>query len=544
MDRLQDIFQKTIASIYNVDKEVIFTRTDNDFGDFSTNVAMLLAKELKDNPRQIAQNIVDSIDEAKGIRNIEVAGPGFINLRVSDEILVDMILVPKSDENTQTVVIETNNPNPFKSMHIGHGFNCVLADTIANLLESSGANTHRVSYHGDVGLHVGKSMYSLLKFVEGDPSKLDTIPVNERNRFMSQMYAQGSKAYKNDDSAKKEIDGLAKQSFILDDPIYKKVYETCREWSFEQIDDLVARLGNKPTERRYLESQADNLGVETVRQHVGDVFIESEGAIMFPGSKYGSFDNVFVGSNGSGLYGARDLGLMQLKNRDYHPEKSYIVTAEEQRDYFKGVIKASELCLPNLQNTTVNIPTGTVKLTSGKMSSRDGDVLEVEWLFNQIKQALESHSSNDEAIITGAIRYQFLKVKIGNDVVFDIQGATQLQGNTGPYLQYSYARAYSILSKINEPTDTMLIDLESNEHILLHKISEYNEILEKAQKDLSPHILANYTYELTQSFNSFYEKNRVIGDEREDQRVKLIGLYTRTLKKCLDILGIPVLEKM
>lgn len=544
MDILQDIFQKTIASVYNVDKEVIFTRTDSDFGDFSTNIAMLLAKELKDNPRQIAQKIVDSVVEAKSIKSIEVAGPGFINLRVSDEILVDMILDPKSDENTQTVVIETNNPNPFKSMHIGHGFNCVLADTIANLLESSGANTHRVSYHGDVGLHVGKSMYSLLKFVEGDPSKLDTIPVNERNRFMSQMYAQGSKVYKNDDSAKKEIDGLAKQSFILDDPIYKKVYETCREWSFEQIDDLVARLGNKPTERRYLESQADNLGVETVRQHVGDVFIESEGAIMFPGSKYGSFDNVFVGSNGSGLYGARDLGLMQLKNRDYHPEKSYIVTAEEQRDYFKGVIKASELCLPNLQNTTVNIPTGTVKLTSGKMSSRDGDVLEVEWLFNQIKQALESHSSNDEAIITGAIRYQFLKVKIGNDVVFDIHGATQLQGNTGPYLQYSYARAYSILSKINEPTDTMLIDLESNEHILLLKISEYNEILEKAQKDLSPHILANYTYELTQSFNSFYEKNRVIGDEREDQRVKLIGLYTRTLKKCLDILGIPVLEKM
>ncbi len=544
MENIRDIFKKSITNVYNVNQEVIFARTDNNFGDFSTNVAMLLAKELNDNPRQIAQKIADSIKNSKSIKSIEVAGPGFINIRVSDETLVDLAQEANNQKTDQTVVIETNNPNPFKSMHIGHGFNSILADTIANLLESSGANIHRVSYHGDVGLHVGKSMYSLLEYISGDPSKLETILVNERNRFMSQMYAQGSKAYKDDSSVKEVIDALTKQSFALDDPIYRKVYETCRDWSFKQIDELVARLGNKPTEKRYLESQADRLGVETVKKHIGDVFIENEGAILFPGSMYGSFDNVFVSSNGSGLYGARDLGLMQLKDRDYHPEKSYIVTAEEQRDYFKGVIKASELCLPNLKNTTVNIPTGTVKLTSGKMSSRDGDVLEVEWLFDQIKQALESHSTNDEAIITGAIRYQFLKVKIGNDVVFDIKGATQLQGNTGPYLQYSYARASSILSKANKSPDTMLIDLETDEHNLLLKISEYSEILHKAQKDLSPHVLANYTYELTQSFNSFYEKNRVIGDDREGQRVKLLDLYIKTLKKCLDILGIPVLEKM
>lgn len=544
MESIQKLFNHTINNLYNESPQTLFTRPDGAFGDFATNVAMILAKKLNKSPRQVAQEIIDNIPASTAIRKIEVAGVGFINLHVSDELLMGLIATP-STLNNQVVVIETNNPNPFKAMHIGHAFNSILADSIANLLESVGSKVHRVSYHGDVGLHVGKSMYSLLRYVDGNLDNLNTVPLSKRNTFMSKMYAEGSDAYKNDLSAKEQIEAFAKQSFTLEDPLYKQVYEICKEWSFSQIDELVKRLGNKPTEKRYLESHADKLGVETVKKHIGDVFVESEGALLFPGSKYGSFDNVFVGSNGLGLYGARDLGLMQLKDKDFHPQKSYIVTAEEQKDYFIGVIKASELCMPELKDTTVNISTGTVKLTTGKMSSRSGDVLEVEWLFEQIRQALKVHSSNvDDAIITGAIRYQFLKVKVGGDVVFDIDGATQLQGNTGPYLQYAYARACSILGKKTPDISQQITDLDLAEHKLLLKISEYNEVLKRAQIELAPHLMASYVYELTQNFNNFYENNRVINSPREATRLLLINLYLNNLRRGFEILGIPILEKM
>jgi arginyl-tRNA synthetase len=290
-----------------------------------------------------------------------------------------------------------------------------------------------VSYHGDVGAHVGKSMYSLLKYCSGDPSRLLEISEHERNTFMSRMYADGAKAYPADDATKAKIDHLAQLSFTLGDPTYKQIYEVVKGWSFEEIDAIVARLGNKPIEKRYLESQADARGVQTVKTYTPAVFKHSDGAYIFEGSKHGSFDNVFVSSRGRGLYGARDLGLMQLKHADFHAEKSYIVTAEEQRDYFKGVIAAAELCLPELKNVTVNISHGTVKLTTGKMSSRSGDVLEIDWLFDQIAAAIEARGGTPtDELIAGALRYQFLRVRVGGDVVFNVNEAVSLQGNSGP----------------------------------------------------------------------------------------------------------------
>ena len=543
MEQIKNVFITTVQELYGITVDVVLTRPDPKFGDFASNVALQLAKQLSIDPRQVAQEITDKISKTSKITSAEIAGPGFINIRIANEVLINLTKTNVA-ENKQKIVIETNNPNPFKAMHIGHAFNAIVADTIANLLEASGAEVHRVSYHGDVGVHVGKSMYSLLKYVDGDTSKLNQIPDSERNTFMSRMYAEGALAYKQNESAKQEIDSLASQSFTRDDPLYKEVYDTCIAWSFKQIDELVAELGNTPIEKRYLESQADDLGVETVKQHIGDVFIESDGALIFPGEKYGSFNNVFVGSNGRGLYGARDLGLIQLKNADYHPDKSYIVTAEEQRDYFKGVIKSAELCLPELTATTVNIPHGTVKLTTGKMSSRSGDVLEVGWLFEQIAEALKAYESGPvDEIATATIRYQFLKVRIGSDIVFDIGEASNLQGNTGPYLQYAYVRAFSILNKAEQKSQ-LTTDFDEQEHRLLLKISEYNEVLEKAVAELMPHHVANYLYELTQEFNRFYEKNRILGDEREATRLYLLELYCKTLKRGLAILGIPILEKM
>ena len=533
-----------IHDLFAVDVDVRLTRPDAKFGDYSTNVALQLAGTVGQSPRDIAQQLADKLTEMGEFVGVDVAGPGFINLTLSPRALLDLTKrEPIPHRAGQTVVIETNNPNPFKAMHIGHAFNAILADTIANLLAVDGVRLHRVSYHGDVGLHVGKSMYSLLRFVDGDAAKLDTIDAAERNTFMSRMYAEGSKAYKEDPAAKEEIDHLSQESFAPTSDVYAKVYEVCKAWSLEQIDEIVARLGNVPIERRFVESEADSRGVETVRQHVPEVFQESSGALVFEGSKYGAFDNAFVASNGRGLYAARDLGLMQLKNEAFHAEKSYIVTAEEQRDYFKGVIAAAELCLPELKGVTVNISTGTVKLTTGKMSSRDGDVIEIGWLFDQFAAAIRERDGDPtDEIIAGALRYQFLKVKIGSDVVFDINEAVSLTGNTGSYLQYAHARARRILEKLD--TVTSLTEVREEDRLLVRKLGEYREITELAMQALEPHHICNYLFELAQEFNRYYEKNQVVGSEYEAHRASLVATYADTLRAGLLILGIAAPDKM
>lgn len=535
----------TVKELFNVDVDVKLTRPDPQFGDFSTNVAMQLAKPLGRNPREIADELAAKLSERDEFGRVSVAGPGFLNLTVSDEALVTALSnTSVKARKGETVVIETNNPNPFKAMHIGHAFNAILGDTMANLLEESGAAVYRVSYHGDVGQHVGRSMYSLLKYAGGDIEKIRAVPENERNTFMSRMYAEGSKAYKEDEAAKIEIDDLAQQSFEPKTPLYAQIYDTCIEWSWRQIDEIVARLGNRPIVKRFVESDADYRGVKTVLANTPGVFKKSDGAYIFEGSKYGAFDNVFVASNGRGLYAARDLGLMQLKNEYFHPQKSYIVTAEEQRDYFKGVIAAAELCLPELKGATVNISTGTVKLSTGKMSSRNGDVIEIGWLFDQFKQAIADRGSEPtDEIAAGAMRYQFLKVKIGSDVVFDINEAVSLQGNTGSYLQYAHARARSILRKAST-SGNEITNLQASERALVRKLTEYTETLELAARELLPHHICVYLYELAQEFNRFYEKNQVIGDARESVRVAIVEAYAATLRNGLAVLGIAAPEQM
>lgn len=544
---MNDTIAAIVQNLFDVNEPVTVTRPDAQFGDYTTNIALQLSKKVGKSPRDIAEQIAEKLREIGDYQEVGVAGPGFINIRLSDAALLgELAATPEKTRVDEKVVIETNNPNPFKAMHIGHALNAIVADTIANLLELDSDELHRVSYHGDVGSHVGKSMWALLKYIDGDIAKLHAVPANERNGFMSRMYAEGAAAYKADEQAKQAIIHLAQQSFTLEDPLYREVYETCKAWSFEELDTIVARLGNKPVEKRYLESHTDTLGVETVRQHVGDVFIENDGALVFPGSEYGSFDNAFVSSTGRGLYGARDLGLMQLKNNDFHADKSYIITAEEQRDYFKGVIKAAELCLPELKDVTTNIPTGMVVLPNGKMSSRTGEVVEIAWLFDRIAEAIaERGGQPTDDIVAGALRYQFLKVRIGSDVVFDINEAVSLHGNSGSYLQYAHARAKSILEKATaQPAELMTIELDSAERSLTRKLTEYTEVVQAAQRDLLPHGICTYLYELCQEFNRFYEKSRVIGSDQEAKRVALVAQYADTLQRGLTILGIHAPDKM
>lgn len=537
---------KIIKEQFNQDISVECSRPDPKFGDLATNVALQLAKPLGKKPRDIAETIAGKLRENENIADVAVAGPGFINIRLSDTaVLQSLYDKPHTHRAGQVAVIETNCPNPFKAMHIGHALNSTLADTMANLLAVSGAAVHRVSYHGDVGTHVGKSMWAILREIDRDPVKLDEIPPEKRNEFMSRMYVEGSKAAKESPAARAEIDELAKQSFILDDPIYKQVYETCKQWSYDEIDANVARLGNVPIERRYAESETEELGKALIIEKTPEVFKKSDGAYIFEGSKYGSFDNIFIGSHGNGLYGAHDMGLIQLKHQNFpNLDLSVTVNGEEQAAYFRGVIAASELAIPELKGKLFNYATGLVKLSTGKMSSRTGEVVTIEWLFNEFAKAIAAHGGDaSEEIVAGALRYQFLKVKIGSDVVFDINEAVSLTGNTGSYLQYAHARARRILEK-SAQTPVFPQVMYDEDRTLIRKLSEYRETVEQAAQGLEPHHICAYLFELAQEFNRYYEHHQVIGSDKEAHRIAIVALYADILKAGLAILGISAPDEM
>lgn len=532
---------------FGIDVDIKLTRPEAQFGDYATNVAFQLAGRLGKTPREIADVIAGKLRAMDDFSEVTVAGPGFINIQLSGQQLLALThKEPLPRRAGKVVVIETNNPNPFKAMHIGHAYNAILADSLANLLAVDGAKVHRVSYHGDVGLHVGKSMWAILHEIDGDIRRLESIAPEERNRFMSRMYTEGSRAYRQSDDAKAEIDDLAKQSFVLDDPTYRAVYELCAQWSYEDIDRIVSLLGNVPIERRYVESQTEEPGKKLIIDHTPGVFTQSDGAYVFEGSKYGSFDNVYIASNGNGLYGAHDMGLIQLKYADYPGmDESIVVTGDEQGAYFRGVIAASEMAIPELKDKLKNFPTGLVKLSTGKMSSRTGDVLEISWLFDQFKDAINERGGEPtDEIIAGALRYQFLKVKIGSDVVFDVNEAVSLIGNTGSYLQYAHARARRILEKAHHHTTKAPTEVYEEDRLLVRKLGEYHEIIELATQLLEPHHICNFLFELAQEFNRYYEKNQVLGSDHEEHRLGLVSMYADTLRAGLMILGIAAPEKM
>ena len=208
------------------------------------------------------------------------------------------------------------------------------------------------------------------------------------------------------------------------------------------------------------------------------------------------------------------------------------------------MIAAAELALPELKGKIVNYPTGLVKLSTGKMSSRTGDVITIDWLFDEFSKAIEARGGRaSDEIVSGALRYQFLRVKIGGDVIFDINEAVSLTGNTGSYLQYAHARARRILEK-SAVEFVMPSQVYDEDYALVRKLGEYHEVVDVATRQLEPHHICNYLFELAQEFNRYYEQNQVIGSDHEAHRLSLVALYADILKAGLAILGIDAPDKM
>jgi arginyl-tRNA synthetase len=551
--------EKQIAAaceeLFSTEAKIGLTRPEEQFGDYSTNAALQLSKQLGKNPREIAEALAVKLREnlSEQISEVSVAGPGFINLKLTDQALLNT-LETKPDQSLkgQTIVAEYSDPNPFKVLHAGHLYTSVVGDAIANLLERAGAEVHRVNYGGDVGLHVGKTMWAILRELGGEkPEALAEIPEAERSEWMTQAYVEGTRAYDEDEGAKAEIVTLNKRVYQLHsdddhDSPFAKIYWTCRQWSYDYFDEFYARIGTK-FEKYYPESETVTLGLQAVREHIGPVYEESDGAVIFPGEKYDLHTRVFINSEGLPTYEAKEVGVILKKWQDYKFDRSIIITGNDIIEYMKVVLKSIEQFEPELSARSQHLTHGIVKLAGGtKMSSRKGNILRAADVLTAAAEANKQATGQDnDQTVLGAVKYAFLKNRTGGDIIYDPQESVSLEGNSGPYLQYAHARARSILRKAGaEPEKLADSALETGERSLVRKLSEYPETVDKAVAELMPHHVCTYLYELAQVFNRFYENNRVIGDDRQPVRLFLVGQYAKTLREGLELLGIAAPEQM
>jgi arginyl-tRNA synthetase len=539
--------------LFNAGVAVELTRPEEQFGDYATNVALQLAKQLGKNPRQVAEALAAELREnlKEQISEVTVAGPGFINLKLNDQALLKATSEQKPSQTYQgqEIIVEFGDPNPFKAMHLGHLYTAIVGDAIARLLETSGADVKRVSYHGDVGMHVAKTIWAIQR-------KLNTAADVQLADFFAtdttvgHYYAEGAKAFDEDKIAAEEIQQINTHIYAQDDEQITKIHTTGCQLSFQYFDEVFKQLGISFV-KQYLESQSTEAGLATVKANIGKVFEESDGAVIYKGERAGLHTRVFINSRGLPTYETKDLGLAELKNQDFPKATgSIIITAHEQSEYFKVILAALREIDPALADKTSHIAHGFISLTTGKMSSRSGDVYAATNLLTAVHDSVKQQypDAGDDvqtATYLAAIKYAFLKNRIGGDIIYDPAESVSLEGNSGPYLQYAHARARSILAKAEKtgelPTDT---NLEADERSLARKISEYTEVVDKAVGELMPHHICTYLYELAQTFNRFYEHNRVIDDARQQLRLALVKQYVETLKTGLDLLDIAAPDKM
>lgn len=548
---LERVVADVCKELFDTDVSIELTRPDEQFGDYATNVALHLAKQLGKNPVEVAQAIKASLKH-EAVAEVTIAGPGFINLKLTDDALVALTeQKPAQALAGKTVVVEYSDPNPFKVLHAGHLYTSVVGDSIATLLETAGAEVHRVNFGGDVGLHVGKTMHVILQRLGGEqPEKLKEIAETERSEWLASAYVEGTQLYDEDEQAKASIVALNKRVYQLHssgdhDSPFAQIYWTTRQWSYDYFNAFYERIGTH-FEKYYPESETAGLGLETVKQHTPDVYQESEGAVVFKGEDHGLHTRVFINSEGLPTYEAKDVGLIMKKWEDYHFDKSVIITGNDIVEYMKVVLKSIEQFRPELVTATNHLTHGQVKLAGGvKMSSRKGNILRAVDVLDAATEANKTATEKDSPeTALAAVKYAFLKSRMGGDIIYDPEESVALEGNSGPYLQYAHARACSILAKQSAPGSVKQTVLQPGERSLVRKIGEYSEVIDKAITELMPHHVCTYLYELAQVFNSFYEHNRVIDDERQDLRLGLVQSYATTLKNGLSLLNIPAPERM
>ena len=540
-------------------------------GDYSTNVAMVCAKKLKTNPKELAEKIVNQLNLTpnpllKGEGGIQAAGAGFINFHLSRKFFAGSVeeIVNKGYEvgknetlSGKKIMVEYTDPNPFKPFHIGHLMTNAIGESIARILEHSGAEVSRANYQGDVGLHVAKAIWGLLQ----DKTLQDqSLSIALQSANIGAAYANGAENYDTYPDVKKEIDEINKKIYDRSDEAINQIYDWGFKVTMKAFEDIYDMLGTQ-FDFYFLESMMAKSGEDTVRANIGKVFEESDGAIVFKGEKYDPklHTRVFINSGGLPTYETKEFGLAVKKfNTKPDMDLSIVITANEQADYMRVVAKAISLIYPEYGSKMTHRTHGMMRFSSRKMSSRKGNVVTGETLIRDTKSlVLERMKGNEleneenekiaEQVAIAALKYAILKQSTGGDIIFDFEKSTSFEGDSGPYLAYSYARASSVLEKAQK--ENILPDPHAYppEIFEVEKLLyRFPEVVERAAAEYEPHYITNYLIEVARAYNSFCGNTIIVkkDDPSSSYKIALTYAFSFVMKTGLHLLGIVAPKEM
>ncbi|OGM28536.1 arginine--tRNA ligase [Candidatus Woesebacteria bacterium RIFCSPHIGHO2_01_FULL_41_10] len=579
---MKEKITEAIKKATGVEDPVVEYPANPEHGDYSTNVAMIMfpnsdvwsslvrTDQSISSPHDLAELIVVKTREDKelsqSISKIEVAGQGFINFYLSDEalnsqlfkVLEDKENFGKSKSESKKIMVEYAHPNTHKELHIGHMRTLIVGEALARILGFAGHEVFRANYQGDIGPHVAKAIWGTRKLLKKNKTgweEAEALSKSEKAHLLGQGYALGNSEYEEN---KEEIHALNKALYALDDDV-KEDYERTRRWSLEYYDIFYTRFDTK-FDKLYFESEVSPRALDLVKEYIGKVFTESEGAVIYDGEKHGLHKRVFITKEGYPTYEGKDIALAFAQFADFAFDTNIHVVASEQRGYFEVVFDALNQIDPKFKSREYHLSMGMVQLVGKKMSSRTGDVFTVDQLLDEVKShtreliksgKLEEEMEEIAEMTTmGAVKYSVLAASALQDVQFDVKKSVALDGNSGVYLQYTYARTQSVLAKAiaqgSRVPEKMVPQDNFSEHEknILRRLAKFPEIVKDAAISYSPHIICNYLYSLAQNYNAFYGVEQIVGSEREALRLGLTAATGQTIKNGLHLLGISAPEKM
>ena len=580
--------KKAVTSIFDANLETVeFQATRKDFEGDITVVVFPMLRVVKGNPVKIGEAIgnylVENVTEVSKFNVVK----GFLNIVLSDAYYLEFFnnvsnfsSFGKEPQGDDAVLVEYSSPNTNKPLHLGHIRNILLGYSVAEILQASGKKTYKTQIINDRGIHICKSMLAWKRYGDGETPESTGL---KGDKLVGNYYVRFDKEYKKE-IAQLQAEGKTEEEAKAEAPILKEAQQMLQKW--EQGDDEVVALWKKMNgwvykgfektydalgvdfDSYYYESNTYLLGKDNIEEGLekGVFFKKEDGSVWCDLTDEGLDEKLVLRADGTAVYMTQDIGTAIQRIKDHPDASGMIYTVGNEQDYhFKVLFLILKKLGYSWAENLYHLSYGMVDLPSGKMKSREGTVVDADDLIfemantaGKISEELGKIDDFTDAekkelyktIGLGALKYYILKVDPKKRILFNPEESVDFQGNTGPFIQYTYARIQSILRKADEVStalDLTDITLHEKEKELLKQLQLFPETVQMAAENFSPALIANYTYDLVKEFNSFYQNVSILGaDTKEEKRLRvhLADAVAKVIKTAFSLLGIEVPERM
>ncbi|NML58873.1 arginine--tRNA ligase [Chryseobacterium cheonjiense] len=580
---IEEKLHEVILNVYQLNGvalEVQENKTEFE-GDF-TIVTFPLVKQLKKNPETIGVELGHTLTEQTDLVESFNVVKGFLNIKVKNQLFIDNFNslgqnFEAIEKKNATVMVEYSSPNTNKPLHLGHIRNNLLGFSVSQILEEAGYDVIKTQIINDRGIHICKSMLAWEKFGNGETPDSTGI---KGDKFVGNYYVKFDQEYKkeiaelmaqgiSEDQAKKDAPLMKEaQKMLLDwengDEHVRNLWNEMNSWVYKGFADTYKRLGVNFDQVQY-ESNTYILGKDLIQEGLdkGVLYQKEDGSVWCDLTDEGLDQKLLLRSDGTSVYMTQDLGTAVERFKQNDIQKLIYTVGNEQDYHFQVLFKILGKLGYSWADQLYHLSYGMVELPNGKMKSREGTVVDADDLMQEMYEEaklksteqgrLESLSEEEkeksyEKIGQAALKYFMLKVDPKKKMLFNPEESIDFNGNTGPFIQYTFARIQSLLAKANFTfKEVDHVELNEYEKALIMQLANYKPVVEKAAEVLSPALVANYVYDLVKTYNSFYQSNPIMIQEDENVkqiRLNLSDLTAKTIKKSLRLLGVETVNRM